>query len=93
MIIVTTPNLEYNKKFETLPAGKLRHGDHRFEWTREEFQTWANNAARRFGYSVSFSPIGPVDEELGPPTQMATFVLAEAEKEVESKIGKGNNEN
>lgn len=93
VIIVTTPNLEYNKKFETLPAGKLRHGDHRFEWTREEFQTWANNAARRFGYSVSFSPIGPVDEELGPPTQMATFVLAEAEKEVESKIGKGNNEN
>ncbi len=30
--IITTPNLEYNVKFETLPAGQFRHKDHRFEW-------------------------------------------------------------
>lgn len=80
LVIVTTPNVEYNKKFETLPAGKMRHGDHRFEWSREEFQTWAKNAAKKYGYEVTFSPIGPVDEELGPPTQMATFVLADQEE-------------
>lgn len=30
-IVVTTPNVEYNDLFETLPAGSLRHRDHRFE--------------------------------------------------------------
>lgn len=73
VVIVTTPNIEYNKKFERLPAGKLRHGDHRFEWTRAEFQTWCNDVAQRYGYSVRFAPIGPVDEELGAPTQMGVF--------------------
>lgn len=80
LAIVTTPNIEYNKRFETLPAGKLRHGDHRFEWSRVEFQSWANACAERFGYSVEYQPIGPVDEELGPPTQMAVFFLAEKTK-------------
>ncbi len=72
-VIVTTPNIEYNVKFETLPAGKLRHKDHRFEWTREEFQTWANNVAQRYGYTVQFQPIGDNDPEIGAPTQMAVF--------------------
>ena len=40
-VVVTTPNVEYNVKFETLPAGKMRHKDHRFEWSRAEFQAWA----------------------------------------------------
>lgn len=74
-VIVTTPNIEYNVKFETLPAGKLRHKDHRFEWTREEFQTWANNVAQRFGYTVEFQPIGDNDPEVGAPTQMAIFKI------------------
>ncbi len=72
-IIITTPNIEYNVKFENLPAGKLRHSDHRFEWTRNEFQTWANNLADRFGYSVRFLPIGEEDATVGAPTQMAIF--------------------
>jgi 3' terminal RNA ribose 2'-O-methyltransferase Hen1 len=77
-VIVTTPNVEYNVRFETLPAGKLRHRDHRFEWTREQFQTWANGVATRFGYAVRFLPIGPGDAEVGPPTQMAVFAIAAA---------------
>ena len=72
-VIVTTPNVEYNVKFETLPAGKLRHKDHRFEWTRTEFQNWAGGTARRFGYSVRFVPVGCEDPALGSPTQMAVF--------------------
>jgi 3' terminal RNA ribose 2'-O-methyltransferase Hen1 len=70
---VTTPNREYNAKFEGLPPGTLRHADHRFEWTRAEFEAWANAAASRFGYTVRFAPIGQLDPELGAPTQMAIF--------------------
>lgn len=72
-VVVSTPNAEYNVKFETLPAGKFRHKDHRFEWTREEFRAWANRIAERFGYVVRFVPIGPEDAALGSPTQMGIF--------------------
>ncbi|MDP9068268.1 MAG: 3' terminal RNA ribose 2'-O-methyltransferase Hen1 [Actinomycetota bacterium] len=72
-VVVTTPNSEYNVRFETLPAGTFRHRDHRFEWTREEFQAWSGSVAERFGYSVRFVPVGPEDQEVGPPTQMAVF--------------------
>ena len=72
-VVLTTPNVEYNARFETLPAGKFRHKDHRFEWTRNEFEDWANAIANRFGYAVRFLPVGPEDEALGAPTQMAVF--------------------
>jgi 3' terminal RNA ribose 2'-O-methyltransferase Hen1 len=71
--IVTTPNIEYNVRFENLPAGKFRHRDHRFEWTRAEFQTWANGVAERFGCGVEFRCVGTEDLEVGSPTQMAIF--------------------
>ena len=73
MVVLTTPNVEYNVKFENLPAGKFRHRDHRFEWTRDEFQSWASNISKRFGYAVAFHPIGETDDNLGSPTQMAVF--------------------
>ncbi|MEM7154517.1 MAG: 3' terminal RNA ribose 2'-O-methyltransferase Hen1 [Myxococcota bacterium] len=72
-VVVTTPNVEYNAKFESLPAGKMRHRDHRFEWTRAQFEAWARDVARRHGYEVDFEPIGPVDPQLGAPTQMGVF--------------------
>jgi 3' terminal RNA ribose 2'-O-methyltransferase Hen1 len=72
-VVVTTPNSEYNARFKTLPAGTFRHRDHRFEWTRSEFQAWAGGVAERFGYSVRFVPVGPEDQEVGSPTQMAVF--------------------
>ncbi len=72
-VIVTTPNAEHNVRFTSLPAGKLRHRDHRFEWTRREFEAWASAVAARHGYAVRFAPIGDVDETVGPPTQMAVF--------------------
>jgi 3' terminal RNA ribose 2'-O-methyltransferase Hen1 len=75
-IFLTTPNAEYNTVFATLPAGQFRHGDHRFEWTRPEFEEWANAVASRFGYEVRFEPVGPEDPTLGAPTQMAVFQLA-----------------
>ena len=73
LVVLTTPNVEYNVKFETLPAGKFRHKDHRFEWSRVEFQSWANRMAERFRYAVRFLPIGPEDPKVGSPTQMGVF--------------------
>src|SRR5262249_20891479 len=71
--IVTTPNVEYNVKFDGLASGRLRHRDHRFEWTRHEFQAWAASVGERFGYVARFASIGAEDPTLGAPTQMAVF--------------------
>jgi hypothetical protein len=73
IVVVTTPNREYNVLFDGLPAGRFRHRDHRFEWTRAEFEEWAGETAGRFGYGVRFLPVGPEDPEVGAPTQMAVF--------------------
>ncbi|HZZ29146.1 MAG TPA: 3' terminal RNA ribose 2'-O-methyltransferase Hen1 [Pirellulales bacterium] len=72
-VVITTPNREFNVKWESLPAVRFRHPDHRFEWNREEFQSWATGIAGRFGYEAKFLPVGPVDELVGSPTQMAVF--------------------
>lgn len=72
-VIVTTPNAEYNVRWLSLPAGRFRHRDHRFEWTRGEFERWGQRVAERFGYGVQFDSIGPVDAEVGAPTQLAVF--------------------
>jgi len=72
-VVLTTPNAEYNVKWESLPAGKMRHRDHRFEWTRDQFQSWATGIRERFGYDVRFLPVGPEDAIVGAPTQMAVF--------------------
>ncbi|MEM6696434.1 MAG: 3' terminal RNA ribose 2'-O-methyltransferase Hen1 [Pseudomonadota bacterium] len=73
MVIVTTPNREYNALFETMEPGRLRHPDHRFEWTRAEFEAWGNQVAQAHYYSVRFAPIGPLDDTYGAPSQMAVF--------------------
>ena len=72
-VVITTPNVEYNARFEGLPAGSLRHRDHRFEWTRAEFQEWAKSTGERHGYGVRFVSVGPEDGMVGPPTQMGIF--------------------
>jgi 3' terminal RNA ribose 2'-O-methyltransferase Hen1 len=71
-IVITTPNAEYNSIFG-LMGGEFRHPDHRFEWTRKEFRSWAEAVAARSGYEVTFLPIGPEDPLVGPPTQMGVF--------------------
>jgi 3' terminal RNA ribose 2'-O-methyltransferase Hen1 len=68
-VVVTTPNREYNAKFPGMAPGTFRHRDHRFEWTRAEFAAWLAAAAP--GYRCDVFPVGPVDADLGAPTQMA----------------------
>lgn len=72
-VVLTTPNREFNVTWENVGAERFRHPDHRFEWTRHEFQEWANGIAGRFGYAVRFLGVGPEDEKLGAPTQMGVF--------------------
>lgn len=72
-VIITTPNKEYNARYEWIPAGNLRHSDHRFEWSRDEFRKWTEHICQTFGYTVERSEIGDIDEECGAPTQMGVF--------------------
>ena len=72
-VVLTTPNVEYNPRFESLPAGMFRHKDHRFEWTRAQFGQWAQKIGERYGYAVRFLSVGTEDAEVGAPTQMAVF--------------------
>jgi 3' terminal RNA ribose 2'-O-methyltransferase Hen1 len=72
-VVLTTPNAEYNVRFPTLTAGHFRHADHRFEWTRAEFREWAERVAGIHGYQVTLTPIGPVDDQVGAPSQLAVF--------------------
>lgn len=73
-VFVTTPNIEYNVLFEGMKPGALRHGDHRFEWTRAEFQEWGDRVASEHGYAVQYEPVGEDHPEHGAPSQMATFI-------------------
>jgi len=82
LVVVTTPNVEHNVRFEFLEAGAMRHRDHRFEWTRAEFAAWALRVAEQHGYSVRFLPVGDDDPEVGPPTQMAVFTRLDAAQAV-----------
>ena len=72
-VVLTTPNREYNANFERLGANGLRHGDHRFEWSRDEFAAWTQSITDRYGYGCEISGIGPADPVLGSPTQMGVF--------------------
>jgi 3' terminal RNA ribose 2'-O-methyltransferase Hen1 len=76
-VILTTPNKDYNKNYESMSEGAMRHHDHRFEWTRAEFRSWTEDVCRRFGYSVVRSEIGDTDEAAGAPTEMGVFTKCE----------------
>ena len=72
-VVLTTPNAEYNENYKNLTADGLRHGDHRFEWTRRQFREWGDKTAQTHGYAVVYENIGDADGGRGAPTQMAVF--------------------
>lgn len=72
-VVVTTPNVEYNVRYEGLGAGRFRHADHRFEWTRAEFAAWVDRVATAHGYTATLGGIGDEDPEVGTPTQLAVL--------------------
>jgi 3' terminal RNA ribose 2'-O-methyltransferase Hen1 len=72
-IVLTTPDRDWNAVIPALAGGKLRHRDHRFEWTRIEFAAWTARTAAEFDYTVDLAGIGEPHGDLGSPTQMAVF--------------------
>ncbi|MEV0425047.1 3' terminal RNA ribose 2'-O-methyltransferase Hen1 [Micromonospora sp. NPDC050495] len=76
-VVVTTPNVEYNVRYEGLGAGRFRHADHRFEWTRAEFAAWVRRVAAAHGYTAMVGGVGDEDPELGAPTQLAVLTRKE----------------
>lgn len=87
LVIVTTPNADFNVLFSTMPCGQFRHADHKFELTREEFSSWAQGISLTYGYVVEFDGVGeaPLNEQhrnIGTCTQIAIFYLQEADTEI-----------
>lgn len=89
VLIVSTPNYEYNPILQrsSIPTRedsedkptptKFRNNDHKFEWTRPQFQHWATDLAARHDYSVEFSGVGgSADVEPGFASQIAVFKRA-----------------
>ena len=72
MVVITTPNKEYNILHGLSPEHK-RHPGHRFEWTRAQFRSWCEGVAQRNGYAILFQDVGPRDSLRGSSTQMAQF--------------------
>ncbi|XP_043274722.1 uncharacterized protein Hen1 [Venturia canescens] len=89
--IITTPNADFNVLFPRMKKSDMRHWDHKFEWTREQFENWAQNIVTRYPeYNVSFEGIGagpPGTEELGCCSQMAIFTRVNIPSEVEMIFG------
>ena len=73
VIILTTPNKEYNVMWEKMDADAVRHTDHRFEWTRNEFKEWTKYISEKYNYKVDILPVGEELENIGSPSQMAIF--------------------
>jgi len=84
VIVISTPNREYNKCIKGFDLNTFRHYDHKFEWTRKEFQAWCEEQMRKFdGYEVTYQTVGrlhPAAEEdffsvvtYGRCTQIAVF--------------------
>ena len=78
LVIVTTPNADFNVLFPTMICGQFRHADHKFEFTRAQFQCWSQHIVQTYGYRVEFTGLGDVPPQeshrnLGSCTQIALF--------------------
>ncbi|XP_054910958.1 small RNA 2'-O-methyltransferase isoform X2 [Poeciliopsis prolifica] len=60
-VIVSTPNSEFNKLFPGLTG--FRHSDHKFEWNRSEFRSWALKVCLDYGYEAEFTGVGEAPQE------------------------------
>ncbi|KAM8744725.1 small RNA 2'-O-methyltransferase isoform 2-T2 [Acanthopagrus schlegelii] len=74
-VIVSTPNSEFNPLLPGLTG--FRHSDHKFEWTRAEFQSWALKVCLDYSYEVEFTGVGEAppgqQQSVGYCTQIGVF--------------------
>lgn len=88
LVVITTPNRDFNVVFPGLQG--LRHWDHKFEWTRAEFDAWCSDIVQRYpGYTVEYSGVGesPSLEHrgVGYCTQIATFKRPRDDREASAE--------
>ncbi|KAJ2182136.1 hypothetical protein GGF45_001070 [Coemansia sp. RSA 551] len=101
LAVFTTPNAEFNVNFPGLaygtPDARFRDDDHKFEWTREQFRSWAEGAADKYGYTVAIRGIGlsmrnPIAgfDSYGGCTQMAVFTRNAVDSTTHSDVVTGS---
>lgn len=76
IVILTTPNREYNVLFEDF-EGPFRHWDHKFEWSRQEFQHWVQSKIldKYNDYVLErFDGVGEGPENIGHCSQIAVLM-------------------
>jgi 3' terminal RNA ribose 2'-O-methyltransferase Hen1 len=69
-VVITTPNVDFNPLLG-VPPHRFRHPDHRFEWGRTKFRSWAEGVAERNGYAVTCSDVAGAHPVHGGASQMA----------------------
>lgn len=72
LVVITTPNADFNPLLG-VPAHRMRHPGHRFEWGRTRFRDWCGAVAARHAYVADFQDVPAAHPHLGGPTQMAVF--------------------
>ncbi|XP_065573763.1 small RNA 2'-O-methyltransferase-like isoform X2 [Artemia franciscana] len=88
LVLLTTPNKEFNVLFRN--SKEMRHWDHKFEWTRDEFKNWCEKICSSYpDYSFEIKGIGQGfagSEHLGCCSQMAVFKRISPNDEFQSVI-------
>jgi 3' terminal RNA ribose 2'-O-methyltransferase Hen1 len=69
-VVITTPNGDFNPLLGVSPH-RFRHPDHRFEWGRAKFRSWAEGVAERNGYAVTCRDVAGAHPVHGGASQMA----------------------
>ncbi|KAH7971199.1 hypothetical protein HPB49_020170 [Dermacentor silvarum] len=74
--VITTPNRDFNVVFPELQG--MRHWDHKFEWSRTEFEEWCSQVLKCYpNYMVHYSGVGDAPSQkyqgVGHCSQIATF--------------------
>lgn len=77
IVVVTTPNSEFNVLFPQLKRDEFRHWDHKFEWTRAQFRHWCNSVVQKYpDYTYEVAGVGDPPQDrahVGHCTQIAVF--------------------
>lgn len=50
LVVITTPNTDFNFYFGREGSIRLRHWDHKFEWNRQQFEQYCKKVCEQYGY-------------------------------------------
>jgi len=71
-LVVTTPNKDYNVVFG-MNDTQVRYYDHKFEWTKQQFNQICKKFSHKYGYNIEFDGVGYFNELYGFSTQICYF--------------------